>query len=187
MADSPREVKDFLNKDKKNKEEFDPFNRPIPGESLTDDLGSRPFEQPPRRVDPDEVLEDVLEKLQDEDRRDKILDLVFSGVPVETIVNTFALEGVTRGEFTPDVAEIIKPVLAMVIMDLALDKDIPVTMFNEDAENGGSVDQAENLDIMRNARPELFESITGSQAENIPSEEASEEGSLGGFIDMGDK
>ncbi len=185
MADSPREIKDFLNKDKRNPEEFDPFNRPIPGESLTDDLGSRPFEQPPRRVDPNEVLEDVLEKLQDEDRRDKILDLVFAGVPVETIVQTFALEGVTRGEFTPDVAEIIKPTLALVIMDLARDKDIPVTMFNEDAENAGSVDQAETLDVMRNARPELFESVTGTESQTEIEE--NNETTLGGFIDMGDK
>jgi hypothetical protein len=186
MVDSPQAVKAFAKQGIKSSENFDPFNKPIAGEGLIDPVGGRPYEQPPRRVNPDDVLEDVLEKLEDEDRQDKILDLVFAGVPVETIVQTFALEGVTRGEFTPDVAEIVKPTLALVIMDLAREKDIPVTMFNEDAENAGSVDEAETLDIMRNARPELFEAITGSEVEEGMDMEDKED-DVGSFINMGDK
>jgi hypothetical protein len=36
--------------------EFDPFNTPIPGQSLTDEPGNYPWEHPPRKTDPEVIL-----------------------------------------------------------------------------------------------------------------------------------
>ena len=37
--------------------EFDPFNTPIPGQSLTDEPGNYPWEHAPKNVDPEIILE----------------------------------------------------------------------------------------------------------------------------------
>jgi hypothetical protein len=141
-------------------QEYDPFARPIPGESLTDaPLGDRAWEGPPRNTDPDKVINDIVKKLENPENLDPLLDAINAGVPVETIINTWAIEGFSRGEFTPDVAELVKPVFALFLIHKALEKGIVVRMFNEDVESKDTAHFEGTLGIMKNARPALFEQI----------------------------
>lgn len=164
------------------KPEFDPFARPIPGESLTKPPGSTPWERPPRFTTPDEVLGMITDKLEDEERMTALMETLMAGAPIETIVNTISLEGVTRGEFTPDVAELIKAPLSLFLLDEAMEREIPVQFFNEDVENRGKDKQLERLKMMKNMRPEMFEAL---QSEVMPQEvpmEAPPMMAEGGFI-----
>jgi hypothetical protein len=59
------------------------------------------------------------------------MDLVYAGTPIETIVGTWGTEVFGRGDATPDVIEMVKPSLSLVLMDQALNRKIPVQMFND--------------------------------------------------------
>jgi hypothetical protein len=162
-----------------------PFNSPVPGQSLTDETGTKPWETPPTYATADDALDFALSRLDDEDNLNKIIDLVGAGVPVETIVNTWGIQGFTRGDFTPDVAEMVKPSLALAIMDQALNKGIAVRMFNEDVEAKPTEHFADALEVMKNARPRLFDKFkrdSGISREDIPDEEGES-----GFLKKRDK
>lgn len=143
-------------------DKFDPFSRPIPGESLTDAPGSRPWDRPPRFTTPDEVLDMVTDKLEDPEKMDTLMEAIMAGGSIETIVNTIGIEGVTRGEFTPDIAEQVKPPLALFLFDEALKRKIPVQFFDADMENRGKEEQMGRLQMMKNMRPEMFDALQQS-------------------------
>lgn len=151
-----------------NKQEFDPFNRPIPGESLTDAPNSRPWDRPPRFTTPDEVLDMVTDKLEDPENMDTLMEAIMAGGSIETIVNTIGIEGVTRGEFTPDVAELVKPPLSLYLFDEALKRKIPVQFFDADMESRGKDEQMNRLQMMKDMRPEMFDAMS---KEVMPPEE----------------
>ena len=70
------------------------FSRPIPGESLTAEPKSRPYERPPQITNPIEALDLHLERLTDEDVIDDVLYFLEYGASLTTIVQ--AVHTLTR-------------------------------------------------------------------------------------------
>ena len=64
------------------------FDAPIPGMSLTTEVGNRPWQQPPRFVDTKDVADYYVEKLSGEDFTDKLVEVADTGIPLTTIANT---------------------------------------------------------------------------------------------------
>jgi len=169
-------------------QEYDPFNRPIPGSSLTSN-GDAGFESsPPKHVDPDKVLDEAMTNLKKPGNMEKIMDLLFSGVSIEMIVNTWATTAVTKGDITPDVAELVKPTLALILLDEALERDIPVLMFDTDEAGKPFKDNTQALSVMGDARPELFDEllqkVNGKTSSNSDNEYQEDKQELG-FISRG--
>ena len=87
-------------------------------------------------------------------------------MPVEAIVQTFALGGVAEGKFSADVAELIKPALTIHILNLAMEEGIPVQIFTDEVvsdevrEATLDAETRENVDI---GRPELGKLIKGRE------------------------
>jgi len=95
--------------------EQNPFDAAIPGQSLTDEPGSRNWEKPPKYVRPQEALDYIWSKLMEEQQFIKMVALMEAGLPAQGIAETILFAGFTEGLWTPDVMIIIgKPVLAMV-------------------------------------------------------------------------
>ncbi len=95
--------------------EYDPFNTPIPGQSLTDEPGNAPWEHPPKITDPKEALETMWQRMTMPEAVEELLYLLDAGVPVEGIVRTMVFAGFTQGEFTPDLGfVIVEPLMEMV-------------------------------------------------------------------------
>jgi hypothetical protein len=82
--------------------EFDPFNTPVPGQSLTDEPGNYPWEHPPRQTDPEVVLENIWRSMTSPEAVEEMIYLLESGMPVEGIARTIVFAGFMEGEFTPD-------------------------------------------------------------------------------------
>ena len=79
--------------------EVDPFNAPIPGQSLTDEPGNYPWEHPPKHDDPEKLLDVLWNRLTQK----------------EAIVRVLVFTGFAEGEYNPDVGfMIVEPLMEMV-------------------------------------------------------------------------
>ena len=65
--------------------EFDPFNTPIPGQSLTDEPGNYPWEHAPKNVDPEIILERTWRGMRTTEAVEEMIYLLDAGVPAEAI------------------------------------------------------------------------------------------------------
>ena len=95
--------------------EVDPFDAPVPGQSLTDEPGNYPWEHAPQYSDPEEVLHLLFDKLGEPEVVEQVIAMLDSGVPVEAIVRVMTFSGFMNGKFNPDVGFlIIQPLMNMV-------------------------------------------------------------------------
>ena len=104
---------------------------------------------------------------------------------VEEIVNTIGLGGFTEGEWSPDIAELIKPALAVYFIGVAIKNKVPVIAFDnsELKEENNMVSKTDTFKLMKEKNPQEFRKIKSAmlveqpvQQEPIMQEE--------GFIDM---
>ena len=92
-----------------------PFDAPVPGQSLTDKPGNYPWEHPPQYTDSMEASEHVWDKLTDPLFSQQVIAMLDSGIPVEAIGRIILFSGFTEGKWNPDVAFIIaEPVMKMI-------------------------------------------------------------------------
>lgn len=92
------------------------FDAPIPGQSLTAELGSRPWQQPAQYTTVEEALDYYLPRLQSDEVSAQLLDVMEMGIPVTTIANTMQIGSVMEGKHSVDVGMLILPVLVELIM-----------------------------------------------------------------------
>ena len=96
--------------------EFDPFNTPIPGQSLTDEPGNYPWEHAPKNVDPEIILERTWRGMTTPEAVEEMIYLLDAGVPAEAIARTIVFAGFMQGEFSPDVGfTLAEPIMEMII------------------------------------------------------------------------
>jgi hypothetical protein len=107
---------------------------PIAGQSLTHELGARPWQSPPQYNKPQEAIKHYFERLSNPEDGSKILSALEMGVPVETLTEAIQLGGVMEGLHTIDVGVIISPVIAEILIGLAESAEIEYTVEDEDME-----------------------------------------------------
>jgi hypothetical protein len=87
------------------------FEAPVPGMSMTHELGARPWQQPPQQSSVEEALQYYLPRMQEDAFTDNLLNVIEMGMPLTTLANTIQLAGVMEGRHTADVGILIMPVL----------------------------------------------------------------------------
>lgn len=73
-----------------------PFDRPIPGESLTGEPRNNPWEQPAQMSDVNEVATYYLERLDNDEVLQDFGAMIEAGVSLVPIVETTYLQGVMQ-------------------------------------------------------------------------------------------
>ena len=117
-----------------------PFDAPIPGQSLTAELGSRPWLQPAQYTTVEEALDYYLPRLQSEEVSSQLLDVLEMGIPVTTVANTMQLGSVMEGKHSVDVGMLILPVLVELIMLIGDTAGVKYTSgLEKDADIRGSL------------------------------------------------
>lgn len=96
-----------------------PLDAPIPGQSLTHELGARPWQQPAQYTTVEEALDYYIPRLESEEVTNQLLDVLEMGIPVTTVANTMQLGSVMEGKHSVDVGMLILPVLVELIMLIA--------------------------------------------------------------------
>lgn len=92
------------------------FDAPIPGMSLTHELGARPWQQPSQFSTVDEAIEYYMSSMTTEEFMDQIIEVLELGVPVTSIANSMQLSSVMEGKHTVDVGMLVVPILMELIM-----------------------------------------------------------------------
>ena len=94
--------------------EYNPFDAPISGRSLTDEPGNYPWEHPPKTTDPIEAIEKFWDRLTDPEVAQEMITMMEAGVPIEALARILTFTGFAEGEFTPDVGFLtIEPLMKM--------------------------------------------------------------------------
>ena len=105
----------IIREDNIKQPEYDPFDAPIPGQSLTDTPGNYPWAHPPKTVDPEEALDKFWNRLTDPEVAEEIILMMEAGVPVEALARILTFTGFAEGEFTPDIGFLtIEPLMKMI-------------------------------------------------------------------------
>ena len=92
-----------------------PFDAPVPGQSLTDKPGNYPWEHPPQYTDTQEAAEYVWHKLTQPAFADQVVAMLDAGIPVEAIGRIVVFSGFTEGKWTPDVGFVLAEVIMKMI------------------------------------------------------------------------
>ena len=136
-----------------------------PGNSLTDAPGKWPWERPPRFSDPDEAIDYITEKLDTPQSKEGVLKLMLAGITIEEIVSQVAFKGFASGTFNPDVAELIKPAIAIYLMGVADEKGLTPQLFVDESEEE-EVDDVTFFKILKQRNPDLFNAMNEEINEN---------------------
>lgn len=147
---------------------FDVFDAPIPGQSLTQEVGSAPYESPPQFVEVDDALEYLFDKLSEKRQATRLVLLLKKGVPVEYIVRTILYDGFTKNKWTPDVALLMGRILMAMVISIGYTAGVKnMKLWNPDKEQDEFLDQflddgiTEEPDLVEQANTGLPSEFTG--------------------------
>ena len=114
-----------------------PFNAPVPGESLTASPATKqPWENPPVYTEQDKAMEAIYMEITIEDSLRKLINIINDGIPLDEIAQVILYKGYTEGKFSPDLMLVlIEPTiyLLIAIADYADIKDY--TLYNEETDD----------------------------------------------------
>ncbi len=110
------------------------FDAPIPGMSLTHELGARPWQSPPKMNTVEEGIDFYVSRIVDKKMAARLLDIIETGVPLTAIAETLTLGGVMQGLHTIDIAILVNPVLVELMEGLAKNADVPYVVGDEEGE-----------------------------------------------------
>lgn len=95
------------------------LHKPIPGISLTGELGNAPWEQPPKYASINEVVDYYSDKLVEEEVIGNVIDVIKRNVPLLTISEGIIRAGIMEGMHTIDAGMLVKPILVELLIALA--------------------------------------------------------------------
>jgi len=111
------------------------LNRPIPGQSLTAEVGSRPWQSPPQFNNVEEAMGWYLDRFDNNEVVQELLSVMEMGVPLATIANSMQLGAVLQGIHSIDVGMLMIPVLIEIMKHLAEKTDTKYVMGDEPEES----------------------------------------------------
>ena len=141
------------------------FDAPIPGMSLTHELGARPWQQPAQFPDVESASEYYMSRMSSEDFIDQLIDILEMGVPVTVIANSMQLTGVMEGLHSVDVGMLVSPLLIEMMIMLAESAEIEFTTGLENP----------NKNKVRNSLLTKYAMQYEKELENINAKEIAEE------------
>ena len=145
------------------------FDAPIPGQSLTAELGGRPWQSPAQYSTVDEAIEYYMSRMATDEFADSLLEVMEMGIPLTTMANTIQMSSVMEGKHSVDVGMLVMPMLIemmMLIGDSAgVEYDKGLTELKDDTTKDAVLD---------NVRRKLKEKI-GEKEETPEVEDVEEE------------
>ena len=132
-------------------ESYDPFQGPIPGQSLTNSPDARqPWENPPKITNVKEARETVFLEILKQENLEAIVTLMNQGMSVAKISEMLLFIGYTKGQFNADMMMLLaEPTMYMLLaiaeqvgIDVKVDEDDDVTTADD-------IDEEDEEDINR--------------------------------------
>ena len=137
----------------------DPFDAPVPGQSLTDTPGNYPWEHPPQFTDPEEVTEYLWVTMHQKQLTEQLIAMLDAGVPVEAIGRTILFAGFMEGKFSPDIAFLITEPVMKMIAAIGLQGGVEKIVFSlEDLTNKKQIREITKVKMAKEKVAEIAES-----------------------------
>jgi len=153
-----------------NPKDIDQFAAPVPGQSLTAELGSRPWQSPPQFVTVEETINYYTDKFTEPKVSSELVTLMADEIPISVIVDSLMLANVMEGIHTIDVGTLIAPFLVEMCQFLAEEADIEYVTGLEEPEDNSIIDSV----AAKNAKAKLEQSVSSDApkrvTEDMPSE-----------------
>jgi len=94
-----------------------PFNAPIPGESLTSPSDMpKAWERPPQYTEQDEAMEQIYMEITNEDNLMPLINMIDEGIPLDQIAQVILYKGYTQGLYNPDLMTLLaEPTIYLLI------------------------------------------------------------------------
>ena len=124
-----------------------PFNAPIPGESLTtaSDM-PKAWERPPQYSSQHEAMEAVYMEITQEDSLRKLITIINDGVALDEIAQIILYKGYTEGKFSPDLMLLlIEPTLYLLIAIADYADISDYTLYNEEVDDPNAEIPEDNI------------------------------------------
>lgn len=120
--------------------EDDFLSAPIPGESLTTELGSRPWQQPYQYPGIDQAIDFYMTSFKKQELIENIPGLLEQGVSIASIANVIQMSSVSKGLHSIDVGVLAMPVIMEYIRLIGASANVDYKMgdepeFQEDKED----------------------------------------------------
>lgn len=140
---------------------LDNFHNAPPGISLTQPPGQWQWEKPPRFTRPIDAVDFITSKFKNPDIKENYIKMMMAGISIEEIVTSLTKGGFMTGNFSPDVAEIIRNPLAFFFLGMADDYGIPVRLYrgkfnSNEMQTEEMLDDDTLLSLMRRRNPQLY-------------------------------
>jgi len=111
------------------------FESRIPGQSLTEEPGKLPYENPPQYTDANEVMATYMSSLTSDEAIFNLFQMLEAKIPVSQIVSGMILQGIGEGLYSPDVGLLVMEDLSLLILNVAEVAEIDyVTGYEHEAE-----------------------------------------------------
>ena len=166
--------------------EDDPFRSdPIPGQSLTAEPGKHPYEKPPMYANTMEAFKAIKSSLyRSKESAEELAEIVDSGISCETLASSIVISSFMKGMFNPDVAELIKPFIALEIYKIAEKVGVTnIVLFNKPVEDK----VYDNKNVLEQFKMSIgHESLIQDREINALIEKSLSKESTDGFIDKGE-
>ena len=95
------------------------FDRPIPGMGMTFEVGSRPWQTPPEITTVEQATNYYVERMNTDQFKAQLVDVIEMGVPLATLANTIQLASVMEGIHSVDVGMLVIPIIVELLMTIA--------------------------------------------------------------------
>jgi hypothetical protein len=144
---------------------------PIPGQSLTTEIGARPWQQPAKFSTVEDTLEHYATKITDPKINDSLLDALEMGTSVASIAEIVVQSGAMEGIHTIDVSILVLPVIMELIAYVADEAEIDYNMGTEEPIEQDRIPEGKIAMVMqnlKNKKPELKEEEPIEMAEESP-------------------
>ena len=111
---------------------YNPFDAPIPGQSLTKEPGNASWEHPPKMAKMEEAMGYIWDKLSEEKNFKRTVALLRSGMPIEALVKVITFSGFLEGRWSVDVAKMLEPTVGQMIATLGATAKVPMKISLDD-------------------------------------------------------
>jgi len=158
MAETPREKLDY----------------PIPGQGMTAEVGSRPWQNPPQYTTVEQALEFYIPRLVSDDVYESLLDSMELGIPLTVMADSMQSTAVMQGLHTIDVGILAMPVIIEMLAYIGDDAGIEYNLGMDKPIDEDKISDTKIALAMKRMREKLPQEL--DDREEMPEEpEAMEE------------
>lgn len=143
----------------------DPFDAPVPGESLTSDPDSpKPWERPPKFTNPDKAINEIFMMLTEDGAYEQVLEGMRNDIPLDILSQVILFKGFQEGYWSTDLMLLLVEPTIYILMWLADQAGIEATLDSD----GDIWEEDDEDDKIREIAKEDIQKMNPNASDKVP-------------------